>query len=135
MVIVQKLEPLPIRVNNCCDLANLFLDKIRNLVKNGDDEVHILFDQYTKNSLKKNTRDQRRGSTIKKEYKVEDNTNLKNIPCKYFLSHENTKHELTLYLAKKVRADFFGLFNFFVSAGGITYSNEGFVDKHLHGWC
>ena len=55
MVIVQKLEPLPIRVNNCCDLANLFLDKIRNLVKNGDDEIHILFDQYTKNYLKKNT--------------------------------------------------------------------------------
>ena len=57
-------------------------------------------------SLKKGTRDQRRGSTIKKRHKGRDVTNLKNNSWSSFLYHENTKHELTLYLLPERCSEF-----------------------------
>ena len=91
-------------VNNCSDLGILFVNNIRV-------GCLLLFGYYVKNSSKENTRDHCRGSTIKRQRKVEEN--LKNISWSSFLSHENTKNELTSYFAKKGRTDFMGIFIFF----------------------
>ena len=45
MVIVQKLNLLPAWVNNCFDLAKLFLERTRKSSE-GYNEVHVLFDRY-----------------------------------------------------------------------------------------
>ena len=57
------------------------------------------FDRYIEGSLKERTRHKRiGGKTI--QYKVTDNTRIDNIPLKKFLSHNETKQELTVYLAR-----------------------------------
>ncbi|KAK1887187.1 putative FKBP-type peptidyl-prolyl cis-trans isomerase [Dissostichus eleginoides] len=52
-------------------------------------------------SLKSATRDKRRqGKAI--QYQVRDDTNIKHIPLSRFLSHDQTKADLTEYLAAKI---------------------------------
>ena len=119
-------------VNNCFDLAKLFLERTRKSSE-GYNEVHVLFDRYLDHSLKKQTRKLRRGGTLKKQYKIEDKTNLKGVPWASFLSHEKTKHALTVYfLADKVKHAFQGEKNSFVTANGITQSDVGFVEVKNH---
>ena len=59
-----------------------------------------MFDCHPHESLKSNTRHHR---TSGKEfrYKITDETNLVNTTMKIFLSHVDTKQELTVYLAQK----------------------------------
>ena len=62
--------------------------------------MQLVFDRYMKNSLKSRTR-QHRTSGNEIRYRISDNTNIKNISLKQFLSHIETKQDLTIYLTKK----------------------------------
>ena len=66
----------------------------------GFDERHVIFDRYTLTSLKSKTREHRTGG-IQVRYKVEDDTVIAKLTTAQFLSHVETKHELTVYLSKK----------------------------------
>ena len=59
-----------------------------------------MFDRYLHESLKSNTR-HHRTSGKEVRYKITDETNLVNTTMKIFLSHVDTKQELTVYLAQK----------------------------------
>ena len=63
-------------------------------------EVHLLFDRYIQSSLKARTR-RHRTSGKEVRYKVCDETKLTHTNLKQFLSHIETKQELTIYLASK----------------------------------
>lgn len=64
-------------------------------------EIHLVFDRYIHGSLKARTRNHRTsGKEVR--YKVRDETNLVNVSMKSFLSHIETKQELTIFLANKV---------------------------------
>ena len=81
--------------------ASEFLIKITKLSRPYD-EVRIVFDQYIHKSLKESTRNKRTkkaGPCI--HYHVNDDTEIRNV--KAFLSHIDTKDELTSYLAQTVR--------------------------------
>jgi hypothetical protein len=58
------------------------------------DEVILVFDTYMVESLKGATREKRR-------QKIRDDTNIKNIPMSRLRSHDQTKADLTEYLASK----------------------------------
>ena len=60
------------------------------------DEIRVVFDQYLPGSLKETTWDKRTKKTTTIQYHVNDNTEIKNV--KTFLSHIETKAELTKYL-------------------------------------
>lgn len=65
------------------------------------DEIILVFDTYRDDSLKTATRDKRRQGRAPIQYQVRDNTNIKHIPMRRFLSHDKTKADLTNYLAAK----------------------------------
>ena len=64
-------------------------------------EVRVLFDRYDGLSLKSKTTEDRT-SGIQIQYKIEDDTNIKNITSEKFLFHINTKRDLTKYLSCKI---------------------------------
>ena len=64
-------------------------------------EVRVLFDRYDGLSLKYKTTEDRT-SGIQIQYKIENDTNIKNITSEKFLSHVNTKRDLTKYLSCKI---------------------------------
>ena len=57
-------------------------------------EVHVLFDRYDELSLKSKTREDR-SSGIQIQYRIENDTNIESITSEKFLSHVNTKRDLT----------------------------------------
>ncbi|KAI4810921.1 hypothetical protein KUCAC02_013848, partial [Chaenocephalus aceratus] len=75
-------------------------------------------------SLKSATRDKRRqGKAI--QYQVRDDTNIKHIPLSRFLSHDQTKADLTDYLAAKILEYNRGSSKLIItSASGNTRSNK-----------
>lgn len=65
------------------------------------------------------------------KYKISDNTDISNIPLKQFISHVETKHELTVYLSKLVQLEFEEI----NLAYTITFDRQcesNFVDKFSH---
>ena len=82
--VVQKLNPLPPSVKCCKDMSEVFLRKIKDIASFDCVEIHIIFDSYLYNSLKVNTRDRRRGKTLKRKYKVADETSLVGVSWKSF---------------------------------------------------
>ena len=103
MFVVQQLSPKPAWVESCLDLSKIFISKVKALTM-GYAEVKVMFDTYDNcdKSLKKSTRDKRKGKIVPVKYKVMDDTNIKGIAMAKFLSHEETKHRLTCYLGKKL---------------------------------
>ena len=87
-------------MKTCADFAESFLSIICYMTQEYD-EVRVVFDRYISPSLKSQTRSKRaqRKTTY---YHVKDNTLIKNISLKEFLSDSRTKEELTEYLANKV---------------------------------
>ena len=81
------------------DLAQGFIEKLTSLTA-GYDEVILVFDTYKSNSLKEKTRERRRLGKPSVQYQISDDTSIKHIPLTRFLSHEQTKADLTVYLAK-----------------------------------
>ena len=67
----------------------------------GFTEVRVLFDRYDELSLKYKTREDLT-SGIQIQYKIEDDTNIENLTSEKFLSHGNTKRDLTKYLSWKI---------------------------------
>ena len=65
------------------------------------DEVILVFDTYKADSLKHITREKRRQGKDPIQYQIRDDTNIKNIPMSRLLSHDQTKADLTEYLASK----------------------------------
>ena len=63
--------------------------------------MRVLFDRYDELSLKSKTREDRT-SGIQIQYKIEDDTNIESITSERFLSHFNTKRNLTKYLSHKI---------------------------------
>ncbi|KAI4833348.1 hypothetical protein KUCAC02_016256 [Chaenocephalus aceratus] len=95
MVLVQRLSKKPAK-----NLSGCFNDRLMSLTRDYD-EIILVFDTYRTDSLKSATRDKRRqGKAI--QYQVRDDTNIKHIPLSRFLSHDQTKADLTDYLAAKI---------------------------------
>ena len=83
------------------DFVDRFVDRIAR-ISSGFGQVRLVFDRYIKDSLKSRTRQKRTaGNEIR--YQVSDVTNIENITLKQFLSHIDTKQDLTIYLSKHVK--------------------------------
>ena len=78
-------------MKTCADFAESFLSIICYMTQEYD-EVRVVFDRYISPSLKSQTRSKRaqRKTTY---YHVKDNTLIKNISLKEFLSDSRTKEE------------------------------------------
>ena len=97
MAIVQKLKKTK-DTKTSRDLGEVFIKHLK-LESRQYEEVYSIFDQYIEGSLKERTRHKSTGGKGI-QYKVTDNTRIDNIPLKKFLSHIETKQELTVYLAR-----------------------------------
>ena len=87
------------RIIYCSDFANAFIEKLVN-ISIGYNEVRLVFDHYKDNSLKEQMRKKRtKGKST--YYHIQDNSMIRNITLKDFLSHVKTKSELAEYLATK----------------------------------
>ena len=86
-------------------LCEHYADKYTNIVLSecrGYAEVRVIFYRYIKSSLKSKTRDSRTNG-VQIQYKVADDTQISALDTHQFLSHIDTKHELTIYLANKLK--------------------------------
>ena len=100
MALVQRLTKKPATVVTVKDLSVFFNDRLMSLTHDYD-EIVLVFDTYRADSLKSATREKRRHGKSPVQYQVRDDTNIKHIPMSRFLSHDNTKADLTGYLACK----------------------------------
>lgn len=96
MVLLQKLTKKHASVVTVKDLSVYFNDRLVNLTRDFD-EIILVFDTYKADSLKNRTRQKRR----QVQYQVQDETRIKHIMMSRFLSHDQTKADLTEYLAQK----------------------------------
>ena len=78
-------------------LPPTFNDRLMNLTRHFD-EVIVVFDTYRADSLKNRTRQKRKDPV---QYEVRDETSIRHITLSRFLSHDETKANLTEYLAEK----------------------------------
>ena len=93
----------------------------------GYNEVRVLFDQYIEGSLKERTRVKRTEKSVSVHYHVNDSTEIKNVA--HFLSHIQTKAELTVYLAKKLLVHYeYGEQKFIVAYSNIIVGNRPLTD-------
>ena len=100
MVLVQRLTKKPATIVTVKDLSVCFNDRLMSLTQDYD-EIVLVFDTYKADSLKSATREKRRDGKAPVQYQVRDDTNIKHILRSRFLSHDNTKADLTGYLASK----------------------------------
>ena len=118
-------------VKTCKDLADVFL---ANLVQasHGYNEVRLVFDRYMQGSLKEQMREKHTGGN-EIQYHVDDRTVLTHIPLEQFLSHIQTKAELTTYLADKCLVYFsqHTETNFVVVSGTTAQSNHDRLAPNL----
>jgi len=100
MAVLQELMAVK-NFKNCKDLGASYV-RLIDLKSRGYNQVRIIFDNYTKiNSLKEGTRERRRGkSTGIRSYVVEESTVIRDKHT--FLSSNNTKDSLTMYLAQQL---------------------------------
>ena len=103
MALVNKINKGK-SMKTCKDFAEMFT---KQLHKESEPykEVRLIFDRYLENSLKNRTR-QKRISGVNVRYIIGDNTNMEAMTMKRFLSHIQTKHALTVYLAKFAKESF-----------------------------
>ena len=99
MVLAQKMTKKPATITTVKDLGHHFNDRLMNMTA-GSDVIILVFDTYKADSLKQKTREKRRQGKDPVQYQIADDTNIKHIPMGRFLSHENTKADLTIYLAE-----------------------------------
>lgn len=100
MVLLHKLTKKPSTIHTAKDLSTLFYDRLMSSTS-GYDEIVVVFDTYKSDSLKHSTRQRRNQGQHPGEYQIKDETSIKNITMRRFLSHDNTKSHLTEYLAAK----------------------------------
>lgn len=97
MCIVNMVPKTP-EMSNALHFAKKFVDIVADMSE--PYEVRVIFDQYLAGSLKETTRQKRTVNTTPVHYHVNDNTEIRNL--KTFLSHVDTKAELTEYLSDKL---------------------------------
>ena len=131
MVIVQKLAKSSMQTVS--DLCRCFIDKVMYDTRDFD-EIVVVLDTYKDDSLKNTTREKRQQGRAPVQYEVSDDTKLRHIPMKQFLSHNQTKADLTIYLANKIISYSEHLSKLIiVSAGGQTRSNGHIIfDENNH---
>ena len=118
------------------DLSVCFNDRVMNLTRSFD-EVIVVFNTYKADSLKSTTRQKRQKGKDPVQYQVRDETSIRHITMSRFLSHEQTKADLTEYLAEQTldyNKDSSKLV--ITSAAGHTRSNKdvgSFPDKQPRG--
>lgn len=100
MAELQALSKSP-DITTCADLGRSFTMKMFSKYDKYD-EIHIVFDSYRSDSIKHLTRDKRLHGDHASQYKIMDNTDVKNVTMKKLLSHITTKDDLTDYLAHKI---------------------------------
>ena len=100
MVLVHKLTRTIATVSTIKNFSELFYKRLSALTE-GYDEVILVFDTYKADSLKRMTRDRRRYEKYTTQYDIKDETIIKNIPMSRLLSHDQTKADLSEYLAAK----------------------------------
>ena len=110
-------------------MSEMFLRKINDIASFDCDEIHYYC--YLYNSLRENMPDRRRGKTLKRKYKVADDTSLASLSWMSFLEHEKTKRALSIYLSDKIKLEFKDI-TFFLSVDGFTYNNKGFYERFNH---
>ena len=102
MAVVNKIDIKKSQIKTCKDFADTFVSIIKHEAV-GYQEVRLVFDRYEKASLKANTREKRtQGLSV--QYKVTDETQIKHLTTKQFLSSIYTKNELTVYISQKLAA-------------------------------
>ena len=100
IVLVQKMTTKPATVVRVKNLSVCFNDRLMNLTRSFD-EVIVVSNTYKADSLKSTTRQKRRKGKDPVQYQVRDETSNRHITTSRFLSYEQTKADLTEYLAEK----------------------------------
>ena len=100
IVLIKKMTTKPATVVTVKDISVCFNDRLMNLTRSYA-EVILVFDTYKADSLKSTTRQKRQKGKDPVQYQVRDKTSIRHITMSPFLSHEQTKADLTEYLAKK----------------------------------
>ena len=96
MAIVNKMKKTA-AMRTCSDFAIAFIDYLVYESRYFK-QVRLIFDRYLTTSLKGKTCEKRtKGTRI--HIKVSDDTVIQNVSMKTFLSHTETKRELTIYLS------------------------------------
>lgn len=88
-------------MKTCSDFGVKFSQWIGQKFNNYS-EVHIVFDSYKENSLKKAMRDIREKGSDPIQYKVRPETKIESIPMHKLLAHDKTKDELTEFLSNQI---------------------------------
>ena len=105
------------------DVGTCFNERVMSLTKDYN-EIIVTFDTYKKESLKNNIREKRRHGKDPVQYHLADDTNIQHIPLSRFLSHDQTKSDLAMYLAKgTLQHNMHSSKCVIVSASGKTSSN------------
>ena len=99
MVILHKMQSTAI--GTVVDLSHCFNDLLLSMTREYD-EIILVFDTYKDVSLKYATREARLQGQSPVQYHIHDETRIKHITMKRFLSHDKTKADLADYLAMKV---------------------------------
>ncbi|CAB4011170.1 Hypothetical predicted protein [Paramuricea clavata] len=99
MAVVQTIKK-GTKMTTCADFAQAFVSVIKKILHEYD-EGRVIFDRYIEHSLKSQTRVKRTSGKDPMKFQVNDTTNIKNVPLKTFLSHIETKTQLTEYLGKR----------------------------------
>ena len=123
MAMVQTVKK-GTNMSTCTEFAEVFTNIIKNILDNYD-EGRVIFDRYIENSLKSQTRVKRNSGTAPIKFRINDETNIKNVPLKIFLFHVETKSQLTKYLGEILLHEYHGSqFSLIIVYGTTTYSNR-----------
>ena len=101
MVLVHKLPNKATAMVTVKDLSMIFFERLMSLTQNCD-EIILVFETHKANFLKRATREMRRHGKDPVQYQVKDETSIKHITLQRLLSHEQTKSDLTEYLAANI---------------------------------
>ena len=135
MAVVNKIDIKKIKLKSCSECASAFVQKVEKEAQ-GFDEVRVIFDPYTEESLKSGRRTGKTGGETVR-YKISDDTVIEHLTTKQFLSDRKTKQDLTKYL----RNLYLKLYNVFqnvtltVSYEFTCISNISDIDARLKDHC
>ena len=100
MVMLHKMQSTAL--GTVVDLSHSFNDDMLLSMTREYDEIFLVFDTYKDVSLKYVIREAQLQGQCPVQYQIHDETRIKHITMKRFLSHVKTKADLADYLAMKV---------------------------------
>ena len=95
MALLNKIQITP-QIKTCSEIKTAFKNRLLEEASEFDD-IRLVFDRYLNCSLKEQCRE-KRTSGIQIKYIIRDSTPLECITLKDFLSHIETKSDVTTYL-------------------------------------